>query len=94
MGCCLWGRTESDTTAATQQQQQQKHNFESQGTVRRRKKSLGAGLGEDHKEQTLFINSFIQKIYIELYSYPKTGANSSESQQDLRRTEISTTTQN
>ena len=23
MGCCLWGRTESDTTEATQQQQQQ-----------------------------------------------------------------------
>ena len=22
MGCCLWGRTESDTTEATQQQQQ------------------------------------------------------------------------
>ena len=22
-GCCLWGRTESDTTEATQQQQQQ-----------------------------------------------------------------------
>ena len=24
MGCCLWGRTESDTTEATQQQQQQR----------------------------------------------------------------------
>ena len=23
MGCCLWGRTESDTTEATEQQQQQ-----------------------------------------------------------------------
>ena len=23
VGCCLWGRTESDTTEATQQQQQQ-----------------------------------------------------------------------
>ena len=23
LGCCLWGRTESDTTEATQQQQQQ-----------------------------------------------------------------------
>ena len=23
MGCCLWGRTESDTTEATSQQQQQ-----------------------------------------------------------------------
>ena len=23
MGCCLWGRTESDTTEVTQQQQQQ-----------------------------------------------------------------------
>ena len=59
----------------------------------RRKKNLGPGLGEDHKEQTLFINSFIPKIYIELLSYPETGANSSESQQDLRRTEISTTMQ-
>lgn len=59
----------------------------------KRKKNLGPGLGEDHKEQTLFINSFIQKIYIELLSYPETGANSSESQQDLRRTEISTTMQ-
>ena len=26
MGCCLWGRTESDTTEATWQQQQQQHN--------------------------------------------------------------------
>ena len=25
VGCCLWGRTESDTTEATQQQQQQQH---------------------------------------------------------------------
>ena len=25
VGCCLWGRTESDTSAATQQQQQQRH---------------------------------------------------------------------
>ena len=25
VGCCLWGRTESDTTAATWQQQQQQH---------------------------------------------------------------------
>ena len=29
VGCCLWGRTESDTTEATQQQQQRilKHSF-------------------------------------------------------------------
>ena len=27
MGCCLWGRTESDTTEATQQQQQALHCF-------------------------------------------------------------------
>ena len=27
MGCCLWGRTESDTTEATQQQQQQQCLF-------------------------------------------------------------------
>lgn len=59
----------------------------------KRKKNLGPDLGEDHKEQTLFINSFIQKIYIELLSYPETGASSSESQQDLRRTEIPTTMQ-
>ena len=26
VGCCLWGRTESDTTEATQQQQQQQHD--------------------------------------------------------------------
>ena len=25
VGCCLWGRTESDTTEATQQQQQRQH---------------------------------------------------------------------
>ena len=25
VGCCLWGRTESDTTEATWQQQQQQH---------------------------------------------------------------------
>ena len=27
VGCCLWGRTESDTTEATQQQQQQRNNY-------------------------------------------------------------------
>ena len=27
VGCCLWGRTESDTTEATQQWQQQQHNW-------------------------------------------------------------------
>ena len=26
VGCCLWGRTESDTTEATQQQQQQQQS--------------------------------------------------------------------
>ena len=26
VGCCLWGRTESDTTEATKQQQQQQHS--------------------------------------------------------------------
>ena len=26
VGCCLWGRTESDTTKATQQQQQQQQS--------------------------------------------------------------------
>ena len=31
MACCLWGRTESDTTEATQQQQQQQWIAESQG---------------------------------------------------------------
>jgi len=25
VGCCLWSRTESDTTESTQQQQQQQH---------------------------------------------------------------------
>ena len=29
VGCCLWGRTESDTTEATQQQQQDSHSFSS-----------------------------------------------------------------
>ena len=27
VGCCLWGRTESDTTEATQQQQQQQQQL-------------------------------------------------------------------
>ena len=27
VGCCLWGRTESDTTEATQQQQQQEQHL-------------------------------------------------------------------
>ena len=27
VGCCLWGRTESDMTKATQQQQQQQQQY-------------------------------------------------------------------
>ena len=30
VGCCLWGRTESDTTEATKQQQQQRRSRASQ----------------------------------------------------------------
>ena len=57
------------------------------------KEKSRAWFGGGSQRTNLFINSFIQKIYIELLSYPETGANGSESQQDLRRTEISTTMQ-
>ena len=30
VGCCLWGRTESDTTEATLQQQQHVHAYHSE----------------------------------------------------------------
>ena len=35
VGCCLWGRTESDTTEATQQQQQQESLTKSQTRLKR-----------------------------------------------------------
>ena len=34
VGCCLWGRMESDTTEETQQQQQQQHRTQTEGLNR------------------------------------------------------------
>ena len=41
MGCCLWGRTESDKTEVTQQQQQQMSHWKSAGFVVKRLFSPG-----------------------------------------------------
>jgi len=43
VGCCLWGRIESDTTEATQQQQQHGSNTTRQGSWHLRAKVLGKG---------------------------------------------------
>ena len=40
MGCCLWGRTESDTTEVTQQQQQQEGSLGKKGHMHIRAESL------------------------------------------------------
>ena len=40
VGCCLWGRTESDTTEATQQQQQQHRRYEINDFVTVAKKTI------------------------------------------------------
>ena len=40
VGCCLWGRTESDTTEVTQQQQQQEGSLGKKGHMHIRAESL------------------------------------------------------
>ena len=58
VGCCLWGRTESDTTEATQQQQQQTHMDQSislKWYSCKNYKAYGRGASGSHPEPKIFL---------------------------------------